>query len=244
MSHAEMATGPDRLPWLTDEPQPRAKRRTRPNPALAAGALVVIAAASFWIGTHEWPQEAPAPTTTVRLPPPRVEQAPQTIAVAPQPEVKPAPIPEVQPAPQREVKIAPPPSVKVRARVAPTDEPAPAAKPEAAPAKPAAAPTASLKPWNPRASAGAAGRLAQVGAFGSRLQAKRGWWTMVRAYPAMARLPALVVETRNSRGRHFYRFQIGTTSQAHSEVLCQRMQKIRLSCAVVGLPWKPKGVER
>jgi hypothetical protein len=67
---------------------------------------------------------------------------------------------------------------------------------------------------------------------------------MVRAYPAMARLPALVVETRNSRGRHFYRFQIGTTSQAHSEVLCQRMQKIRFSCAVVGLSWKPKGVER
>jgi hypothetical protein len=41
----------------------------------------------------------------------------------------------------------------------------------------------------------------------------------------------------------FYRFRIGTTSQAHSEVLCQRMEKIHLSCAVVGLPWKAK-VER
>lgn len=40
------------------------------------------------------------------------------------------------------------------------------------------------------------------------------------------------------------RFQVGTTSQAHSEVLCQRMEKIRLGCAVVGLPWNPKGVER
>jgi hypothetical protein len=48
---------------------------------------------------------------------------------------------------------------------------------------------------------------------------------------------------RNSRGRTFYRFRVGTTSQAHSEVLCQRMHKIGLSCAVVGLPWKPK-VER
>jgi hypothetical protein len=66
---------------------------------------------------------------------------------------------------------------------------------------------------------------------------------MVRAYPAMQRLPAVVVETRNSHGRAFYRFQVGTTSQAHSEVLCQRMQKIHLSCAVVGLPWKAK-VER
>jgi hypothetical protein len=67
---------------------------------------------------------------------------------------------------------------------------------------------------------------------------------MRRAYPAVGRLPAVVVDSRNSRGRTFYRFQIGTTSQAHSEVLCQRMQRIHLSCAVVGLSWKPQGVER
>ena len=66
---------------------------------------------------------------------------------------------------------------------------------------------------------------------------------MQRAYPAVGRLPATVVTDRNSRGRTFYRFQIGTTSQAHSEVLCQRMQTIHFSCAVVGLPWKAK-VER
>ncbi|HEX8937991.1 MAG TPA: hypothetical protein VF776_06960 [Sphingomicrobium sp.] len=83
----------------------------------------------------------------------------------------------------------------------------------------------------------------QVGAFGSTYQAKRGWWFMVRAYPAMAHLPAVVRVSRNSRGRPFYRFQVGTTSQAHSEILCQRMQRIRLSCAVIGLPWKAK-VER
>jgi hypothetical protein len=57
-------------------------------------------------------------------------------------------------------------------------------------------------------------------------------------------LPATVVSARNSRGRYFYRFQIGTTSQAHSEVLCQRMERIRFSCAVVGLPGKKKAVER
>jgi hypothetical protein len=67
---------------------------------------------------------------------------------------------------------------------------------------------------------------------------------MQRVYPAVARLPATVVTDRNSNGRVFYRFQIGTTSQAHSEVLCQRMEKmLRFSCAVVGLPWKAK-VER
>jgi hypothetical protein len=83
----------------------------------------------------------------------------------------------------------------------------------------------------------------QIGAFGSVAQAKHGWWYMVRAYPAMAHLPAVVRPTRNSKGREFFRFQVGTTSQAHSEVLCQRMQKIGFSCAVVGLPWKAK-VER
>ena len=83
----------------------------------------------------------------------------------------------------------------------------------------------------------------QIGAFGSVYQAKRGWWFMVRSYPAMAHLPAVVRDTRNSHGRTFYRFQVGTTSQAHSEVLCQRMQAIKFSCAVVGLPWKAK-VER
>ena len=100
-----------------------------------------------------------------------------------------------------------------------------------------------LRYWPARQTRGASGRLVQIGAFGSRQQAKLGWRRMKRAYPAVGRLQAVVVETRNSRGRRFYRFQIGTTSQAHSEVLCQRMERIRFSCAVVGLPWKAK-VER
>lgn len=97
--------------------------------------------------------------------------------------------------------------------------------------------------WPSTESKGASGRIVRIGAFGTRQQAKLGWRRMQRAYPAVARLPATVVRDRNSRGRAFYRFQIGTTSQAHSEVLCQRMAKIGFSCAVVGLPWKAK-VER
>ena len=138
--------------------------------------------------------------------------------------------------------------------------PAPAVTRAPAPAKPAlnkfpatvqrrgktraAARPAPLTLWPARVSSGAYGRLVQIGAFGTKLQAKQGWQAMVRAYPGVKRLPAVVVETRNSRGRPFYRFQIGTTSQAHSEVLCQRMEKIRFSCAVVGLPQKPRGIER
>jgi hypothetical protein len=129
---------------------------------------------------------------------------------------------------------------------------APSEAPESssvAPTAPVAAPVVNpdskpLRAWPAWESAGAKGRIVRIGAFGTREQAKLGWRHMVQAYPAVAHLKATVVTDRNSRGRYFYRFQLGTTSQAHSEVLCQRMERIRFSCAVVGLPWKPKGVER
>jgi len=240
MSQAQLAAGPDRLPWLADEPQSPPKRG--PNPAFAAGVLVALAVGAFWIGTRGWLEPAPAPeaVTTVKAPPVRPrEVVPQPqVNIVPQPEVIPAPAPEVRPEPVREVRIAPP---------GPTKAEQPAARKAEAPVEPPAqvvARAAPLKAWPAAQSSGANGRIVRIGSFGTRDQAKRGWWAMVRSYPAVAHLKATVVGDRNSRGRHFYRFQIGTTSQAHSEVLCQRMEKIRFSCAVVGLPWKPKGVER
>jgi cell division protein FtsN len=136
--------------------------------------------------------------------------------------------------------------VEQTAPTAAEEEPAAADQAETASTETAkAAPaTKPLKAWPAWQSAGADGRIVRIGAFGNRQQAKLGWRHMVEAYPAVAHLKATVVGDRNSRGRHFYRFQIGTTSQAHSEVLCQRMEKIHFSCAVVGLPWRPKGVER
>jgi hypothetical protein len=250
----------DRLPWLADEPKPqRAERRRSGLLPWAAAALVTVAGGGFWLGTRSVEQSAlPAlhrapPTMTVQLPPPQ-PVAPQQVAIPAQPEVRPSPVPEVRPAPSREVRIARPPQPK------PSGESASPAQLEQAPAAdqseaqastpvpvkaapPEPVPFVMPKPWNPRVFAGAAGRVVQVGAFGSITQAKRGWWFMTRAYPAMSHLPAVVRPTRNSKGRVFYRFQVGTTSQAHSEVLCQRMEKIRFSCAVVGLPWKAK-VER
>jgi hypothetical protein len=165
-----------------------------------------------------------------------------------QQEVEPAPSPQVQPTPAPSVRLSLPPAGRKAGEVAAVAAAKAAEQSSATAEKPTVAATPSQtyvppKPWNPRVFAGAAGRIAQVGAFGSVRQAKRGWWFMVRAYPAMANLPAVVRPARNSKGRIFYRFQVGTTSQAHSEVLCQRMQHIRFSCAVVGLPWKAK-VER
>lgn len=250
MSRVE-AAAPDRLPWLQDEPVRRPVKH-RGNPVLAgaaAAAMALVAAGAFWLGMNSVQEPiAPAPqtpATTITLPEPRETQQPQVLLPA-QPEVSPAPAVEVRPAPVREVRIAVPPTEKSEKTEETTSVPAEESQPvvAAAPAK-APPPTAYVppKPWNPRVFAGAAGRVVQIGAFGSTHQAKLGWRYMVRAYPAVARLPAVVRTTRNSKGRTFYRFQIGTTSQAHSEVLCQRMQRIHFSCAVVDLPWKTK-VER
>ena len=233
MSDARTADGFDRLPWLADEPKPRTKRGPRELAMWAGAAMLVVAGASYWMGAHSSTEPVGAPSrqvpvsTTVPLPEMR------------QPEVVPDRVPEVVIAPAPTVRSAPEPEVRVRRSQA-----RPVSKRVAAPAKSAPAPAAAL-PLSPSTRrVGPAGRMVRIGAFGTRLQAKRGWWAMVRAYPGLKPLRTVVVESRNSKGRHFYRLQIGTTSQAHSEVLCQRMQKIRYSCAVVGLPWKPGGVER
>ena len=252
------AAAADRLPWLSDEPAPqRLKPRGGSFLPWTVPVLAIVAAGGFWMGTrsvHEAPAQQHAASTTVRLPPPRAA-APDQVRIAPQPEISPVPVPEIHPAPVREIHFAAPPEHRVEARSAEKAEAvenqASAMPAQSSPAQiisPAAVPAPAQKfgvprAWNPRVSSGAAGRLAQIGAFGSVHQAKRGWWFMVHDYPAMAHLPAIVRETRNSKGRTFYRFDVGTTSQAHSEVLCQRMRKISLSCAVIGLPWKAK-VER
>ena len=252
------AAAADRLPWLPDEPAPHTARSGGGTqlPWVAA-AIALVAAGGFWIGTRNAHEVAPAAshrqaTTTVLLPPPRAA-APARVQIEPLSEVAPARVPEVRLAPERDVHVAAP--TVHRLEVTPPAEtlggkpPAETVQAEpqrSLPAAPVPQPVPQFalpKPWNPRVSAGAAGRLVQIGAFGSVHQAKRGWWFMVRDYPAMAHLPAVVRETRNSKRRAFYRFDVGTTSQAHSEVLCQRMRKISLSCAVVGLPWKAK-VER
>jgi hypothetical protein len=77
----------------------------------------------------------------------------------------------------------------------------------------------------------------RIGVFSTRRNAKLAWWKLVRHYPGMKRLKAVVAPVRSLRnGQIYYRLQFGTTSQAHSEVLCQRMRFIAQSCVVVGLP--------
>ena len=241
----------DRLPWLADEAAPQQEKRSVSPLPWAGATIAVVAAGAFWMGARSVQQPAQVPTgqssTTVQLPPPAPVSLPE-VRLPPQPEVQPTPVQDVHPSPVKEVRLPP---VERSSGHPSAKTPAEASRPAAAtvttaPATAVAQPGPELinpKPWNPRFAAGAKGRLVQIGAFGSVHQAKRGWWFMVHDYPAMAHLPSVVRQTRNSHGRAFYRFDVGTTSQAHSEVLCQRMEKIQLSCAVIGLPWKAK-VER
>jgi hypothetical protein len=270
MTDTRVALGSDRLPWLKDEPIGRRKSGGRELWIMGVAAVLLVAGAFYWLGIQsrdleQVPTSGPQrPAVTTQLPEAQSLPPAEQVQIAPAPEVRPAPVPEVRQTPAPMVRSAPERRSVARKSEAVAQSPASTeeaetpgatatneAKPESAAtvasdvaAPPAIASAQSLKLWPSRVTSGAYGRVVQIGAFGSVRQAKLGWAHMVRAYPAVAHLPAVVRPARNSKGRIFYRFQIGTTSQAHSEVLCQRMEKIRFSCAVVGLPWKPKGVER
>lgn len=230
MSRAEAAAGPDRLPWLPDEPTVQAPRR-RPRGLIDSLLITapVVAGLAFWFGARDAQQQslpalAARKAATVRLPAARpVDPAQPQVELAAPPEVEPivappTPVIEQQPV----VRRAPP----HRTSDAPKTEEAPKAAP----------PPPALEPWPVRIVDGAAGRLVRVGAFSSVHQAKRGWWAITRVNPALKHLPALVVPVQSLRnGQVYYRLQMGTTSQAHSAVLCQRMRMIAEPCVVIGV---------
>ncbi len=234
MAHAPAAPDVDRLPWLTDT---RVAPRGERMPLLLWGgmATALVAATSFWLGSTapggdgDTARDAgiARPSATISLPEP----------LNATPEVRPAPMPRVEP-------VAAPPPVPVAAaptatRAAPKRarlrEPArtagPSQPPKAAPA------SGTLERWPARQVDGAAGRLIRIGAFDTRHSAKRGWVHTARIYPGFGGLPAVVVPAPSRRdGRTYYRIQVGTTSQAHSAVLCQWMRRIGQSCVVLDQP--------
>lgn len=236
MTEAKAAAGLDRLPWLPDEPRVRRRSGSVLQWALAATALV--AAGAVWVGVTvtnraDMPQASTAqPSQTVPLPRAR--------AAAPQPQrtepIEPVVAPPIaiieQPAPQPVRR-----STVERLHEKPVQPVTEHALPEPQPAEPAKAQNEGVPSiWPVRSIEGASGRLIRVGTFTSVHQAKRGWWAIMKVNPTLKRLPALVVPVRSLRdGRTYYRLQMGTTSQAHSAVLCQRMRMIAQSCVVIGL---------
>ena len=257
MTYVPAAPEFDRLPWLSDDTKQVARSKRQMPLILWSGlAALLVAGGSYWAGMTSSSgsdlaaSEAGegASSATISLPEPYDARSEEQVALPAMPAVEP---------------VAAPPPVKIsaaprRARVAGTQETGTADRPQvgssrAAEAREAARaaslataaeaeeePKASaepLEPWPSEQSQGAAGRMVRIGTFGSRLQAKRGWRAVVRVYPGMNALKAVVVPHPSLRnGRTYYRLQFGTTSQAHSTVLCQRMRSIGQSCVIVGSP--------
>ena len=249
----------DRLPWLPNDfsSAKPAISRARQLGAWAVVGFLLVASGSYWLGTRS--REGASGVSTGSTASTVAKATVRSLEFSSsQPRPQTAPAPTAQSAPSSEQTAARPEVVKViheyiRLPSGTNRDNAAKTQPEQAPAVASPQPEAPIAPripapqpltlWPSRQVAGANGPLVQIGAFASPLQAKLGWRHMQREYPAIGQLPAVVIPTRNSKGRKFYRFQIGTTSQAHSEVLCQRMEMIHFSCAVIGLPWKEK-VER
>ena len=184
-----------------------------------------------------------SPVPTVPLPVQRQVRLhlPQTHLVA---KAKRAPQPKAAPATRVAVaKIQPSNELSPRAVATARAPPAPpsGARQAPLPLPPSAYAMRGPPPFMTRplfASPQAEGRVVQVGASSDVHQARLWWTAMVRAYPQVGQLQPSVIESRYPNGVPFYRFQIGTSSRENSVQLCQMMQRINLSCAVTGLPWR------
>lgn len=238
MRHARVCRDADRLPWLDDTVAP-VRAPQRGWLLIACIAALSLALVSYLVGRISYPPPQAAPAAaqvTVRLEQPRAE---------PQPAITPVETPASEPPPARPVPLERPrldQAPLVRPATEKPDEtiPAPSVVRPQAPSQAQAAmpptPRPSSELWPAAISNGAAGRVARIGTFATRHKAKVAWTRLVRLYPGVRRLRAVVAPATSLRnGRTYYRLQFGTTSQAHSEVLCQRMRIIGQSCVVVGV---------
>ena len=238
----------DRLPWLTDEHAPKKAGGRWWLTALAMLAVAAIAAVSFWFGMNRTSDpigtSQPRPEVTTALPVPApVEPVVQQVEPAPMPQVEPAPVqPPVVIRQQEDVRPAissTPPKRRMVSKPAPARAKRATSSSATAKAEPERKALQFSNPWE---SAGASGRMVRVGTYSSLRQGKVAWSRLAKAFPAMKKLPAVVTDIPSLRnGRVYYRLQIGTTSQAHSEVLCQRMRTIGQSCVVVDLAGARRG---
>ena len=226
MSEADTAPETDRLPWLGEEAAPPRDHRTRDAIGLAIVAALLIFGVSYWIASQSWQRardraenEAVGPPAAVPLP--KVIKQSGTAQLHHRRQITTAPRVAERAATQSKQQIA---------TKAPTTSEVIKAVENKGPAKPAVksteqqVATATPAPAKP-------GRVVRIGTFATPGEAKAGWRSMVRAYPALAHLPATVVDASSSRSKPSYRFEIGT-SQANSDLLCQHMARIAFSCAV------------
>jgi hypothetical protein len=230
----------ERLPWLTDDVRRRPKGSANWVVAfLAASAVAIIAALSFWLGMNGVLAPKPAlhmqPQARLDLPAadPLSEPAPfeaETVMPSVEPVPLPAPVVIRQ---QEEVRITA--SASRRREAVRHEHRAKMTRPQTAAAAKKVPEKKAVAYSNPWKSDGVSGRMVRIGAYGSLEKGKKAWSQLAQLSPSFKRLPAVVTDLPSRTGRIYYWLQVGTTSQAHSEVLCQRMRSIGQSCLVVDL---------
>jgi len=236
MAEAFMGSEADRLPWLNDKVSRPRRSSNWVVPFVAASVVAIIAAFSFWLGMNGGLR----PATTVQssseasfeLPPADSRiTLPEQEPVVPEVELTPA-SPTVDMVAQQDVRLEAPPVRRVARQATVTVHRAHPRKSVAAKKK-AVEDVATLKYASPWKSTGVSGRMVRVGAYSSMEKGKEAWSTLAQLSPAIKQLPAVVTDIPSPTGRTLYWLQIGTTSQAHSEVLCQRMKAMGQRCVVV-----------
>jgi hypothetical protein len=234
---ATAADAPSRFP---DEPNCRPADGKRELLGWALTASILLAGSSYWMGIQSLRRESAAnslaniaPKAPVWLPPPRAaqqsffevshERSSGSEAAEPMPVVIVSTSKSKEASrPRDQVKDAEPVSAS---------EAAIGKKPETLGER-TAAPTGI---WPVQTIEGASGRLVRIGHFATESDAKKGWETVLRQYPGMQGLKSLPVPIKSLRDGHlYYRLQVGTTSRAHSDVVCQRVRDMDQSCSVIG----------
>ena len=224
----------ERLPWLSDpaRPQPRQSRRSSFPLILALSAAGAIAFGG-WALVERTSAPAPpaAPLETVPLPAPQstspvADAQPQSPSVSEREALRPQ-VAERSVAPASTIRPKRRTETVARARTAAGRKPAARA---AAPRGNSAAPAYNAGAWK----SGVRGRIIQVGAYRTSADAQAQWKRVYYRYPLLRPLPPRVIKSK-VRGRTYYRLQLGTFSQAHSELLCQRLRTLGEGCMVLGL---------
>jgi hypothetical protein len=84
-------------------------------------------------------------------------------------------------------------------------------------------------------SPGPAGQVIQLGAFTTPARASNAYQQRVARYPALGRMPRVVVPViTKPGGRILYVLRLGTTSRQQSKTVCRNLQRSGDHCLVIG----------
>jgi hypothetical protein len=208
--------------------------------AWALAATLVIAGSSYWVGMQSV-RGRPANDQSVTAIGPASSQVAQSSRAEPPHS---ATFATIRSAPVQtstvDISSATPPARDPMNVPAPnernsTEAPKPGEVEGPMPQKSSEVATSSSRTASAQAVKETSGQQVRIGRFATPSDAQKGWATVVHQWPGMQQLRAVPVPIKSLRdGRSYYRLEVGTTSRAHSEVVCQRVHDMDQSCTIIG----------